>query len=108
MLNRCQSADSIALSQNSEENNFRIRTISYLSFPRSYRQVAEDIWHWAPEPAVSSDSSNGQERRNSRLYLETLTYQVQYRLAVLVVLNFRTRTIVLFSTVLLITPWIRL
>lgn len=56
----------------SEGTHFRTETLTYLTYPKSYRSVEEDIWHWAP---VTSQEVTSNTNRKHRLYLETLTFR---------------------------------
>ena len=58
----------------SGETQFKTETLTYLTFPKSYRSVEEDIWHWAPLSSQEVTSSNTTNRKH-QLYLETLTFR---------------------------------
>ena len=55
--------------------DLKIVSLSYLSYPKCYKKVAEDIWHWAPLlPAEEMTRSRITERKH-QLYLDNLTYR---------------------------------
>ena len=55
-----------------EGTHFRTETLTYITYPKSYRRVEEDIWHWAP---VTSQEVTTNNNRKHKLYLETLTFR---------------------------------
>ena len=50
--------------------DFKIGSLRYLSYPKCYKTVSEDIWHWAPL-IPTEDVTN----RKHQLYLDNLTYR---------------------------------
>merc|ERR1712203_464082 len=54
---------------------FKIGSLRYLSYPKCYKKVSEDIWHWAPLlPSEEKTRARITERKH-QLYLENLTYR---------------------------------
>ena len=55
--------------------DFKIGSLRYLSYPKCYKKVSEDIWHWAPLlPSEEKTRARITERKH-QLYLENLTYR---------------------------------
>ena len=66
----------LARSSSLEEiGDFKIVSLSYLSYPKCYKTVSEDIWHWAPlHPPENKVRARITERKH-QLYLANLTYR---------------------------------
>ena len=61
--------------------DFKIGSLRYLSYPKCYKKVSEDIWHWAPLlPAEEMTRERIRERKH-QLYLDNLTYRDVHNLA---------------------------
>ena len=56
-----------------EKKTFEIKTITYKTFPKSYKEVPEDIWHWVPLPPDDENTSIVSNKND--LYMKTLTFQ---------------------------------
>ena len=64
-----------------ETGDFKIVSLRYLSYPKCYKKVSEDIWHWAPLlPAEVMTRERIRERKH-QLYLDNLTYRDVHNLA---------------------------
>ena len=86
-ISRCMSVDSFKLDRQQEvetsrgvpfrseskKKPFQIKAIRYRTFPKNYKDVPEDIWHWAPLPASDKDMQIVSNK--NELYMKTLTYQ---------------------------------
>ena len=91
-FSRCHSVDSIqfvnekipkeenlqthhtdSLQYENEKKQFKIKTIRYKTFPKTYKDVPEDIWHWVP--ILSSEETTNNVTKKNDLYMNTLTYQ---------------------------------
>ena len=58
-----------------ELGEFKIVSLRYLSYPKCYKTVSEDIWHWAPlTPSADKARARITERKH-QLYLANLTYR---------------------------------
>ena len=57
-------------------DDFKIVCLRYLSYPKCYKKVSEDIWHWAPRlPTEDVTGATGITTRKHQLYLDNLTYR---------------------------------
>ena len=56
-----------------EKKVLEFKTITYKTFPKSYKEVPEDIWHWASLP--KDDENIKTVSNKNELYMKTLTFQ---------------------------------
>ena len=65
-----ETSQGVPFQSESEKKPFQIR---YKTFLKNYKDVPEDIWHWAPLPASNKDMQIVSNK--NELYMKTLTYQ---------------------------------
>ena len=83
-LSRALSVDSFNFSRSkgSEKSKaekdkgvFEIRSIRYKTYPKNYKEVPEDIWHWVPLPPEDTNVKIVSNKNKNELYMKTLTYK---------------------------------